>query len=83
MNNVIHTTSITGKRRAHIIYITNIHTLHPVTQSDNQTALHFAVRHRHSDIARLLVESGCDINASERMTHDVTTGTSINNNDVG
>ncbi len=31
-------------------------------QAANQTALHFAVRHSHHEVAKLLIDAGCDVN---------------------
>ena len=35
-------------------------------QAENQTPLHFAVRHGHEQIVRLLIEAGCDVNVVRR-----------------
>ena len=36
-------------------------------QSHNQTPLHFSVRFKNYEVAQLLIEAGCDINATEKM----------------
>lgn len=36
-------------------------------QSRDQTPLHYAVRFKHADIARLIIGAGCAVNAAEKM----------------